>query len=48
MGKKLVFNYTFDASAQTVRLDDDIYSAKRLLLITNTTTGDICFATHKK
>ena len=43
MGKKLVFNYTFDASAQTVRLDDDIYSAKRLLLITNTTTGDIIY-----
>ena len=43
MGKKLVFNYTFDASAQTVRLDDDIYSAKRLLLITNTTSGDIIY-----
>jgi len=43
MAKKLVFNYTFDASAQTVTLTDDVYPKRRLLMITNVTSGDIIY-----
>lgn len=43
MAKKLVFDYTFDASAQTVTLTDDVYPKRRLLMITNVTSGDIIY-----
>lgn len=43
MSKKLLFKYTFDAAAGTVKFYD-IYAQKRFLLITNVTTGDILFA----
>ena len=42
MGKKLIFDYTFDASQKTLVLDD-IYAQKRFLLITNLSTGDIIY-----
>lgn len=43
MAKKLVFNYTFDAAAQTITLTDDVYPKRRLLMITNVTSGDIIY-----
>lgn len=43
MAKKLVFDYTFDAAAQTVTLTDDVYPKRRLLMITNVTSGDIIY-----
>ena len=42
MGKRLIFNYTFDASAQTITLPD-IFAQKRFLLITNVTSGTIIY-----
>jgi len=42
MGKRLIFDYTFDASAKTITLKD-VYAQKRFLLITNVTTGDIIY-----
>jgi hypothetical protein len=42
MGKKLIFDYTFDASAKTVKVND-VYARKRFLLITNVTTGTIIY-----
>jgi len=42
MGKKLIFDYTFDPVAKTITLGD-VYAQKRLLLITNVTTGDIIY-----
>ena len=43
MAKHLVFNYTFDASAQTVTLDG-IYAQKRFLLITETNSNEIIYS----
>ena len=43
MAKKLVFDYEFDASAQTVTLTDDVYPKRRLLMITNVTDGEIIY-----
>ena len=43
MAKHLVFNYTFDASAQTVTLDG-IFSQKRFLLITETNSNEIIYS----
>tara|TARA_B110000858_G_scaffold118916_1_gene135751 strand:- start:10843 stop:16455 length:5613 start_codon:yes stop_codon:yes gene_type:complete len=42
MGKKLIFDYTFDASQKTIVLED-IYAQERFLLITNISTGDIIY-----
>jgi hypothetical protein len=42
MGKKLIFDYTFDPAAKTITLGD-VYAQKRFLLITNVTTGDIIY-----
>ena len=42
MGKRLIFDAVFDASAKTVTLPD-IYAEKRLLLITNITDGQIIY-----
>lgn len=42
MGKRLIFNYTFDASEKTIVLND-VYAQKRFLLITNVSTGDIIY-----
>ena len=42
MGKKLIFDYTFDPAAKTITLGD-VYARKRFLLITNVTTGDIIY-----
>jgi hypothetical protein len=42
MGKKLIFDYTFDASAKTVKVND-VYARKRFLLITNVTAGTIIY-----
>ena len=42
MGKRLIFDYTFDASARTITLKD-VYAQKRFLLITNVSTGDIIY-----
>lgn len=42
MGKKLIFNYTFVPTNKTITVDD-IYAQKRLLLITNVTTGTIIY-----
>lgn len=42
MGKKLIFDYTFDASQKTIVLND-VYAQERFLLITNISTGDIIY-----
>jgi hypothetical protein len=42
MAKKLVYNYTFDASAQTVKISG-LYTLRTLLLITNVTDNIIIF-----
>lgn len=42
MAKKLVYNYTFDASAKTIRIYDNV-SIKKLLLITNVTDNVIIY-----
>ena len=42
MGKRLIFNYIFDASAKTITLED-VYAQKRFLLITNVTSGTIIY-----
>ena len=43
MSKKLLFNYTFDASEKTLVLHDEFVSQKELLLITNVTDGIIIY-----
>jgi hypothetical protein len=43
MAKKLIFDYTFDASAQTVTIDGHI-SLKKLLFINNATRGTTIYA----
>ena len=43
MAKKLIFNYIFDASAQTLTLTDDVYPKRRLLMVTNVTDGEIIY-----
>ena len=43
MSKQLVFDYDFDASAQTIVLDG-IFSQKRFLLITNQNDNEIIFS----
>lgn len=47
MAKVILFDYTFDASAQTITLDG-IYDERRFLLITNVTSNDIIFSFSKK
>ena len=42
MAKKLVYNYEFDASAQTIKIGGN-YSVRKLILITNTTDGVIIY-----
>ncbi len=42
MGKKLVFDYEFDASAGTITVDD-IYAEKRWQLITNLTSNLVIY-----
>ena len=42
MGKRLIFDYTFNPTNRTV-LVKDVYARKRFLLITNVTTGDIIY-----
>ena len=42
MAKKLVYNYTFDASAQTIVIDGN-YKLRKLQLITNVTDGIIIY-----
>lgn len=42
MGKKLIFDYTFDASAKTITVDD-IYAEQRWQLITNVTDNVILY-----
>jgi hypothetical protein len=43
MAKKLIFDYTFDASAQTITIDGHI-SLKKLLFINNATRGSTIYA----
>ena len=43
MSKKLLFNYTFDASEKTIVIRDEFISQKELLLITNVTDGKIIY-----
>ena len=43
MSKKLLFNYTFDASEKTIIIRDEFISQKELLLITNVTDGKIIY-----
>jgi len=43
MSKKLLFNFTFDASEKTVVVKDEFISQKELLLITNVTDGRIIY-----
>ena len=43
MAKKLIFDYTFDASAQTVTINGHI-SLKKLLFINNATRGTTIYA----
>ena len=42
MSKKLVYNYEFDASAQTITIGGN-YSLRKLILITNVTDGVIIY-----
>jgi len=43
MAKKIVFNYEFDADEQKITLLDDVYPKRRLLMITNVTSGEIIY-----
>ena len=43
MSKKLLFNYSFDASEKTIVVKDEFISQKELLLITNVTDGKIIY-----
>ena len=42
MAKKLVYNYTFDASAQTIVIDGN-FKLRTIQLITNVTDGIIIY-----
>ena len=42
MAKKLIYNYTFDASAQTIVIDGN-FKLRKLQLITNVTDGVIVY-----
>ena len=42
MAKKLVYNYTFDASAQTIKITG-LYTLRTLILITNVTDQQIIY-----
>ncbi len=42
MAKKLIYNYEFDASAKTIKIGGN-YTVRKLILITNTTDGEIIY-----